>query len=484
MALTFRLKLVHDPAGKVSSIGLLASGGRHGSLGFLGAEEMGRATRLLRNLWQALGSIQLAATLLAVLLLASLLASLFPQMPADPSAHESWLAAVALRYGPVTQLLHALDLFDAYRAPWFLALLALLLLNTLTCTLQRLPRLWRVFFSSPPIVRSDAFYTGFEHRVGWPVSSVGEGGGAAWAALARRRYRLRTEHSGGDIYLYAERGRWGRIGTLVSHIAALWLAVAVAARPVLGWQETGVTLLPGQVHAVGHGRDFAVQAGSLTVDRYPGGQPRGYGVPLTVLVGASSAMSRTVRINHPLTFRGVAFHLQGYGPAAQVTAAERTFDLAFTGGQVREVTLPDAGLTLQVAYQPEGAFLFVEVRGSDGTLLGAGTVADGERIDVRGTPISFALRRYTLWQVSYDPTFGPAVGAAGLFLLAAAVSLWSPHRRLWLRVGDQKTQMVGAGDFGGAFGALARALIGTGHHADPEGVQNQEGESLKGGPDG
>jgi len=125
MALTFRLKLVHDPAGKVSSIGLLASGGRHGSLGFLGAEEMGRATRLLRNLWQALGSIQLAATLLAVLLLASLLASLFPQMPADPSAHESWLAAVALRYGPVTQLLHALDLFDAYRAPWFLALLAL-----------------------------------------------------------------------------------------------------------------------------------------------------------------------------------------------------------------------------------------------------------------------------------------------------------------------------------------------------------------------
>lgn len=85
---------------------------------------MGTATRPLHNLWRALGSTRLAAILLAAALLASSLASLFPQMPADPAAYEPWLAAVTSRYGRTTRLLSALGLFDAYHAPWFLALLA------------------------------------------------------------------------------------------------------------------------------------------------------------------------------------------------------------------------------------------------------------------------------------------------------------------------------------------------------------------------
>jgi len=419
---------------------------------------MGTATRLLHNLWRALGSTRLAAILLAAALLASLLASLFPQMPADPAAHEPWLAAVALRYGHATRLLSALGLFDAYHAPWFLALLAALLLNILACTLQRLPRLWRALSRPPVVVRPDTFYLGFAHRAEWPVPSLLDGLTAAQEGLARRRYRVHTEHGKEIAYLYADRGRWGQIGTLVSHVAALLLALAVVAHPALGWKESGVTLLPGQVRAIGHGRDFAVRAGRLTVERYPDGQPRDYRVPLAVLADASPTMTRTVRINHPLAFRGAAFHLQGYGPAARLTTPERTFDLAFTGGQAHEVTLPNSGLTLRVTYQPEGASLFVEALDANGLLLGSGTVADGQRIEVRETPITFALSRYTVWQVSHDPTFGLAVGAAALLLAAAVVSLWVHHRRLWLRVDGQKAQMVGAGDFGDAFEPLADEL--------------------------
>jgi len=432
---------------------------------------MGTATRPLHNLWRALGSTRLAAILLAAALLVSSLASLFPQMPADPAAYEPWLAAVTSRYGRTTRLLSALGLFDAYHAPWFLALLAALLLNTLACTLQRLPRLWRTLSRRPVIVRPDTFYQGTAHRAEWPMSSLLDGLAAAQEGLARRRYRVHIKKDKGIVYLHAERGRWGHVGSLVSHVAALLLALAVIARPALGWQETDVALLPRQVRAIGHGRDFAVRAGPLTAEYHPDGQPRDYRVPLAVLADASPTMTHTVRINHPLAFRGVAFHLQGYGPAVRLTTAERTFDLAFTSSQAHEVTLTEAGLTLQVAYQPKGDVLFVEALDTDGVLLGSGAVADGQQIEVRGTPITFALSRYTVWQVSHDPTFGPSVGAAALLLAAAVVSLWVHHRQLWLRLDTQKTQMVGAGDFGDAFDTLADEL------AQACGQEEREGET-------
>jgi cytochrome c biogenesis protein len=377
-----------------------------------------------------------------------------------------------LRYGRATSLLRGLGLFNPHRALWFVGLLAALVLNTLACTLQRLPRLWRSLSRPPVVVRPDAFYLGFAHRAEWPLPSLRDGLTMAQSALAQRRYRVRVEHKEGSAYLYAERGRWGQASTAVSHVAAILLVLAVIARPALAWQDADVTLLPGQVHQVGHGHDLAIRAGSLTIDRHPGDEPRDYRVPLTVLIHDSPRMTRTVRINHPFTFQGVAFHLQGYGPAAQVTTPERTLDLAFVGGQTQEVALPEAGLTLRAAHQPIEGALFVEVLDADGVLLGSGIVAHGQEIEVQGTSITFSLGLYTVWQVSRDPTFGLAVGAAALLLAAAVVSFCVPHRRLWLRMDPQQARMVGVGDFDGAFNALANELSQTSNLSGPDSARS------------
>ena len=87
-----------------------------------------------------------------------------------------------------------------------------------------------------------------------------------------------------------------------------------------------------------------------------------------------------------------------------------------------------------------------------------GNVAHGQEIEVAGIPVTFQITQYTVWQVSHDPTFGVALVAACLFLAAALVSLWVPHRRLWLRVEGGRVQMVGSGDWGSAFDALAAEI--------------------------
>jgi len=104
---------------------------------------------VLHNLWRILGSTRLAAILLAILLFALLLASLFPQMPVDLAARQSWLTAVALRYHGATAVLRALRFFDVFHSAWFLALLAALLLNGFLCTIQRLPRIWKSLTQAP-----------------------------------------------------------------------------------------------------------------------------------------------------------------------------------------------------------------------------------------------------------------------------------------------------------------------------------------------
>jgi cytochrome c biogenesis protein len=421
---------------------------------------MGRAVRGLRTLWRALGSTRLAAILLAAVLLTVLLASLFPQAPSSSASLQAWLAAVTLRYGHSSGWLQSLGLFEATRSPWFLALLACLVVNTLICTVQRLPRLWRSLGQIPLVSHPERFYHGFSHREEWPVASLEEGLAGARSILTRHRYRPRLERDEGSAcaHVYAERGRLTQSATVLSHLAAALLIVAVVARPALGWQDTDVLLSTGQAYRVGHGTSLTFSAGSLEIETYPDGEPRAYRVPVSVQAGTLPAVTELVRNNHPLTFRGVAFHLQGYGPGAHLAAPGESVDLAFAGSQAQEAAFAGGTLTLRVGYQPEDRSLFVEAFSADGALLGSGRVDDGQQVEVEGVPITFSLSGYTVWQVSHDPTFGLAVGAASVLLAATLSTLWLPYRRLWLRITGSQAQMVGTGDLAGDFELLAHEM--------------------------
>ena len=421
---------------------------------------MGKGTQALHKLWRFLGSTRLAGILLAALLLASLLASLFPQMPSDPATREPWLAAVRLRFGNATGPLHTLGLFDAYHAPWFLGLLAALLLNTFVCTIQRMPRLWR------SLTRSQQW-----GRPGYRSQAHPQGDGTTRSAS-----------------LVAKRGLWAQAGSLVSHSAALLLATAVLARPALGWTESGVMLWPGQVYSPVRNPTLAVEAGQLTIERHPEGQPRNYRVPLTIELDGALVTSQLVRINHPLTVRGIAFHLLAFGPAAQVTTPEQTYDLPFNEGLAQEVMLAEAGVRLRIVYQPEAvspdelekATLFVEATTPEGAFLGSGTVADGDEIVVQETPIAFSLGHYTTWQISHDPTFGLALAAASLMLAGMLVPLWVPQRRAWPRLQGAPASLVDSGEFDGGSEPLAdENPFADGNHwvEEPPSATSAKGEA-------
>jgi cytochrome c biogenesis protein ResB len=243
----------------------------------------------------------------------------------------------------------------------------------------------------------------------------------------------------------------------VAHVSAFVLVAAIAARPALLWLEPSVDLLPGQVYTVERTEPFTVRAGELTIERHPDGQPRNYLAPLALVQSGRPAVTQTVRFGRPMTHRQVNFHLQGYGPGLRLETPEGIFHLALDVSQAQELSLPQTDLRFRIARRQGGDELFVEILTANGTILGSGSVADGQKIEVRGLPILFNLSPYTTWQVSSDPTLFPAIGAAIILLSGTVISLWVPHRRLWLRIDAYSAQMVGMGDFGSGPGSSFEA---------------------------
>jgi len=281
-----------------------------------------RLRRWLSAVWRQLCSLKLAVILLIAVAAATALGSLFPQMPgdiaADPTAQANWLAIVRERYGAAAGFLQALGLFDLYHAPWFIALLAALLLNTAACTLDRFARIWRTTFAAPRVVQPEPFYRTGTYRAAWPVASARSPAGLAEALkaiLARHRYCLRVEEGDGIIYLFGERFRWTRLGTLITHTGLVLLVIGAAWSMAAGWREEELTFAPGQVREVGHGHDFALRFDELEIDRYPNDLPREYRVHLAVLEGGREVLAKVVRLSAPLNYRGIGFYLYAYEPA-------------------------------------------------------------------------------------------------------------------------------------------------------------------------
>jgi cytochrome c biogenesis protein len=441
----------------------------------------------LTRLWRFLGSTGLAVVLLVAVVLGALVGTLFAQLTpdtaADPAASAQWLTAAQEKYGFLFGLYRALGLFDVYRSPWFLALVAALLLNTVVCTVDRLPVLWRAVTARPRIEQAETFYERMPNYISLAVASVEQGEKALRRVLGGRRYHVVAEHQNGVTYLFAERNRLARLATLVTHTSLVLLVLGTLWSSLGGWRERAVALGPGQVYDVGHGQSFAVRSDGLEIERYPSGQPSDYRAHLTVLEKGAEVKRKTVRVNDPLTYRGVSFYLYSYGPAGRVRATDAQgrpvplhaeagqegtsgeVTLNFAGeGDGQEIVVPSLDLVMRLVFYYQGPSLFVQATRSGETKpFGAGSIRGGDSLEIGDVTFEFALDRYIVLQVVHDPGFKGVILAGFLVMGGLIFSFYFPHQRLWARVTADELRLAGRAErdavgFGREFASLVKGL--------------------------
>jgi len=264
-------------------------------------------------IWNFLSSVKLTVAVLLTLAAASVFGTLIPQM-GNPAQYVAKYGEVFYRFFLL------LNLFDMYHSGWFRFLIVLLTANIVVCSIDRLSSLWKVVFIKTPRFKHAQFQkipkkVNFEKT--YPLGRVQEMYGA-YHAKAFRYSRIESSVKG--VYLFAEKGRWTRLGVYIVHLSVVLLLTGGLIGSLFGF-EGFVNI--GEGDTVDHIRlrssnetkplAFAIRCDDFNVSFYDTGAPKEYRSTLTILQNGKAVLTRDIIVNSPLRYRGINIFQASYG---------------------------------------------------------------------------------------------------------------------------------------------------------------------------
>ncbi len=335
-------------------------------------------------IWRFLSSVRLTLAILIVLAAVSVLGTLIPQ--------REGVAEFAQGLGPGTlEVFRALRLFDIYHSFWFRALVTLLALNLIVCSLNRLGPTLRLFRAAPKPDRTGPFEDiPPENRFHTDLSPV-EAASRAEGLIRNKYDKFDRKDIGNDIFLIGERGRYSLFGVYIVHVSVLMIIVGSIVGSIWGFQGF-VTIPEGErVNTVrlrnSHTHKelgFHVECVNFDVTFYENGTPKEYRSDIR-FVDEGVEEDVVLRVNHPFTFRGIRFYQSSYGniPGNEVDLVLRREGMENGETAVRatrgaKIPLPG----------DEGHFVVEEIRG-DFMRMGMGPAADISVHPEEGEPVTF-----------------------------------------------------------------------------------------------
>ncbi len=281
----------------------------------------------INTLYDKFSSVRLTIFLCILLAVVSVVGTVIPQNVAPEKYQELYRPAVA-------GMVMGLGLDDLYHSVGFIILLCLLAVNLTACTARRLPGTWRSLRRGPSPPSEAALEkwkcretflcaAGAEEVEGLLESIVAR-------ALGRRPYRKDVKGRG-TVFL-VEKNRYARLGPYLAHVSLLLILLGTLWGAMMGfkgglqlsegeaaseiWLQTGAKRVP---------LGFQIRCDRFVFDRYPDGTPREYRSDVTLLdMEGEEIMRGSIRVNHPLTCRGITFYQSTYGSIPEVTL--RLFD--------------------------------------------------------------------------------------------------------------------------------------------------------------
>jgi cytochrome c biogenesis protein len=369
------------------------------------------------------------------------------------------------RYGiGLYEVLNFFNLFDMYHSWWFSAILLLLVINLITCSMNRLPGVWSQI-SRTPTGLEDSMLKALPYVERVQIKSKGEAKAEENVrSLLKKRFgnpiRFEMESS---ITLFSEKGRFSRLGVYITHMSLLFILIGGLIGSLYGFRGH-VEILEGETvnqiflrakdGEVLKPIDFSVRCDDFKITYYdlPGKEEKHvkeYTSLLTILENGKEVLKKTVQVNHPLHYKGLAFYQSNYG-----TVYDVTLEIQWKNKKEKAIFKAPEGVTVPVPnsnnfiralkYSPqvhnfgEGVQVVLFKPNQEPRpfwLLRAFPKLDEERKD------EFLLtfegdspREYTGLQVTKDPGVWVVWTGCGLMIFGLIVSFFFSHQRVWARI--------------------------------------------------
>ena len=302
------------------------------------ARDAGTLDTVVRTIWRFFSSVRAAIWEIGFLALLTLIGTL-----RGSSVPETLATHVPALRGLVDTW-YGWDVFGSWLFTAMLAVIAVAII--VGGMLNRIPTLWSTI-AHPTVTTTQGFLRGTAPHAhvstGAPPEDMVED---IAQALRRRRYRVLTANTDTAIHIYADRNRWGKLGTFPFHIALVMLVVGGIVVTQFGFRDVAFVVPEGETVPIGRGTGLSVHLNTFNEDYYQDGTAAKFQSNVSILRGDSEVRSGGVEPNRPLSAGGVTVYQSGFGYNVSLRVTDRNGNQLFEGpvtlGQYQASTNPDA----------------------------------------------------------------------------------------------------------------------------------------------
>lgn len=289
--------------------------------------EKGKNKSVIDLLWDLFASVKLAVVIFSLISVTSMVGTVLEQN-AEP---EKNIRVLIKMFGvghetanSIYGILDSLGFMNMYHSWWFITFLLLFAANLIICSLDRLPRIWK-------LVREHIRPLSQEHiekmSIRRSVSAKNKPSGIkedVSSSISKIGFKPAEWSSGNSFQFYAEKGNFTRLGVYITHLSILVILAGAIIGLKFGFN--GFLNLPeGQISPVAYkdrGSEvplgFEVRCDNFDVEYYgESDMPKAYRSWLTVLDGGKEVLKKVISVNNPLTYKGITFYQASFGPVRE-----------------------------------------------------------------------------------------------------------------------------------------------------------------------
>ncbi len=402
-------------------------------------------------------SIKLTIFLFILLAILSIIGTLIKQNA--PSAE------YINRYGvKLYNVFEFFNLFDMYHSWWFSAILLLLVVNLIACSLHRFPGVWRqISRESGAKEMGDSMLKTLPYveRISLP-NSAGMKEDEIRSFLKRGFKNPQRIEGESFVTFYSEKGRFSRLGVYITHLSILIILIGGIAGSLFGFRGF-VNILEGETvdHIALRIKDgevakpigFSIRCDDFRVTFYDLQRPeklvKEYTSDLTILENGKEVLKKTIEVNHPLHYKGLAFYQSSYGAIPDVTLGiqwkNKKEKTVLKGLEGETIPIPHSEALLRILkYAPQahnfGEGVQVAVLKPNQPPRALWLLKNVPKLDQqRGDDFvltfeEISTKEYTGLQVTKDPGVWVVWVGCSLMIVGFIVSFFFSHQRVWIRI--------------------------------------------------
>jgi cytochrome c biogenesis protein len=414
-------------------------------------------------------SVKLTIFLLILLAIVSIIGTLIKQNA--PSAE------YIQRYGgSLYNVLDFFNLFDMYHSWWFSAILLLLVVNLIACSIHRFPGAWRqISRDSGTKELKDSGLKALPYVERIPLPGSTEAKEDKVRSQLKKWFKSPQRIEGdSSVTFYSEKGRFSRLGAYITHLSILIILIGGLAGSLFGFRGF-VNILEGETvnqialrvkdKEILKPIDFSIRCDDFSVTFYDLDRPekhvKEYSSDLTILKNGKEVLNKTIRVNHPLHYKGLAFYQSSYGAIHEVTLGvqgkNRKEKTLLKGLEGETVSVPDSQALIRILrYAPQvhnfGEGVQVALLKPDQPPRALWLLKEHPQFDEKRegdfflTLEEIATKEYTGLQVTKDPGVWIVWVGCSLMIIGFIISFFFSHQRVWVRVpGKAGGELVVAG---------------------------------------